>query len=260
MQAGNGRGGRERRAGQAPGGGRGNLPQPRVNVPPTVPSNPTPQPPIPRRTRGVPRSLLYLSLLSIVLPLEGAVLGQTAAAQPVAVAQHDGFASAGQPVIIAFGWSHPLCWEPFAGCFHPLCWELFASRNRVPALGVKTHDISQHCLSQEQAQDSHRRAAAKKDGAEMQAATWIDLFRAAALKSREKRAAATEVGATTQTSKVGTVIPSTLPPTVVTKEPQPIVTKGRVQLALEDHRVSTLPSPGGVYQHEGGCKDATERA
>ena len=106
----------------------------------------------------------------------------------------------------------------------------------------------------------------------MQAATWIDLFRAAALKSREKRAAkekvtqaattraaATEVGATTQTSKVGTVIPSTLPPTVVTKEPQPIVTKGRVQLALEDHRVSTLPSPGGVYQHEGGCKDATGR-
>ena len=132
MQAGNGRGGRERRAGPAPGGGRGQLPQPRVNVPPAVPTNPAPQPPIPRRTGGIPRSLFYLSLLSIVLPLEGAVLGQTAAVQPVAAAQHYGLTNAVQPSILAYD------------CFHP--------RN------VKTYDLSQHCPKQKQAQDGHRRA------------------------------------------------------------------------------------------------------
>ena len=97
MQAGSGRGGRERRDEPTPGGVRGKLPHPRVNVPPTIPSNPTPQPPIPRRTRGVPRSLFYLSLLSIVLPLDGAVLGPAAAVQPVASTQHSGLTNAVQP-------------------------------------------------------------------------------------------------------------------------------------------------------------------
>ena len=97
MQAGSGRGGRERRDGQTPGGVRGKLPHPRVNVPPTIPSNPTPQPPIPRRTRGVPRPLFYLSLLSIVLPLDGAVLGQATAVQPAASTQHYGLTNAVQP-------------------------------------------------------------------------------------------------------------------------------------------------------------------
>ena len=137
MQAGNGRGGRERRAGPTPGGGRGQLPQPRVNVPPAVPTNPAPQPPIPRRTGGIPRFLLHLSLLSIVLPLEGAVLGQIADTQPVAAAQQYGLTNAVQPSILA--WCSPV------GFFFIL-WKqprqkLEAPTNMVP-LNIHTNSVT----------------------------------------------------------------------------------------------------------------------
>ena len=75
--------------------------------------------------------MLFLSLFSVLLPLEGAVLGLSTAIHPVAAAQHYQPAQAVPPAIEAFD------------CFHPT--------------DVKTYNISQHCPSLEPTRtDPHR--------------------------------------------------------------------------------------------------------
>ena len=74
--------------GQMPGHSAGEPLQPQPNVPTADASTRNTQPPTNCWSRGFARPLLFLSLLSVLLPLEGAVLGPSTDVLPVAAAQH----------------------------------------------------------------------------------------------------------------------------------------------------------------------------